>query len=93
MDEERRNGADIKEACRLAAIRRFRAIMMTSVTTCIGLVPLIIENDPMAAPMAIVLFFGLIFSTFLTLIVVPTIYYNSEMRKEKKAGGSGSAVV
>ncbi len=88
MGEERSRGTGVREACRLASLRRFRAIMMTSITTCIGLVPLIIEGDPMAAPMAIVLFFGLIFSTFLTLLVVPTIYYNSEKRKLGKLAAS-----
>lgn len=56
--------------------------MISSVTTCIGLVPLIVSQDPMSAPMAVTLLFGLLFSTILTMVVVPTIYYLRESKKE-----------
>lgn len=74
IDAERAAGADIEEACRQAVRQRFRPIMLSSTTTCIGLVPLVLAGDPMAAPMASVLLFGLLLSTVLTLIVVPVIY-------------------
>lgn len=77
-------GNDVITACKEAISMRYRAIMMTSITTCIGLVPLIIANDPMTAPMASVLLFGLLFSTVLTMVVVPVLYVSSHMEKEKK---------
>ena len=74
MDELRRQGASLMDACRQAVAARFRPIMMSSTTTCIGLVPLILAGDPMTAPMASVLLFGLLFSTVLTMVVVPVLY-------------------
>ena len=82
IDEKRRNGESVREACRSAVAARFRPIMISSVTTCIGLVPLIVSQDPMSAPMAVTLLFGLLFSTILTMVVVPTIYYLRGSKKE-----------
>lgn len=84
IDEKRRNGESVREACRSAVAARFRPIMISSVTTCIGLVPLIVSQDPMSAPMAVTLLFGLLFSTVLTMVVVPTIYY---LRESKNPSG------
>lgn len=84
IDAERRAGSDIRTACRQAVIQRFRPIMLSSVTTCIGLVPLILNGDPMTAPMASVLLFGLLLSTVLTLVVVPTLYTLREEGGRKK---------
>jgi multidrug efflux pump subunit AcrB len=47
---------------------------MTTVTTVFGLMPLILSRDPLFFSMAIILAFGLIFGTILTLDVVPVIY-------------------
>lgn len=74
IDQQRAQGVDIETACQEAVRQRFRPIMLSSITTCIGLVPLVLAGDPMAAPMASVLLFGLLLSTVLTLVVVPTIY-------------------
>lgn len=74
MEAERAAGKTTKEACSSAVELRYRPIMLSSVTTCIGLVPLIVAADPMTAPMASVLMFGLLFSTILTMVVVPTMY-------------------
>lgn len=84
IDEKRSAGMSVREACTMAVKLRFRPIMLSSVTTCIGLIPLLIANDPMTSPMAAVLLFGLIFSTFLTMVVVPTIYNFQEQKKTKK---------
>lgn len=84
IDAQREEGVSVYQACKMAVKLRFRPIMLSSVTTCIGLVPLIIANDPMTSPMAVVLLFGLIFSTVLTMVVVPTIYSMREERRLKK---------
>ncbi len=73
-DSYRLSGESLVDSCKLAMSDRFRPIMLASITTCIGLVPLIISGDSMTSPMASVLLFGLLFSTILTLIVVPTLY-------------------
>lgn len=89
IDAQRNEGVSIEEACHEAVKLRFRPIMISSITTCIGLVPLIISNDPMTSPMAVVLLFGLICSTGLTMVVVPTIYYLRENGREKKRARRG----
>ena len=84
IDAQRKEGIPLKDACHEAVNLRFRPIMISSITTCIGLVPLIISGDPMTSPMAVTLLFGLLFSTVLTMVVVPTIYYLREDRREKR---------
>jgi len=74
MDSQVKEGCNIENACIDAVSVRFRPIVISAVTTCVGLIPLIFSGDPMSAPMAMVLFFGLIFSTVLTMVVVPAMY-------------------
>lgn len=65
------------EAISQAGLRRFRPIMLTTLTTFGGLVPLIFEKSLQAQyiiPMAISLGFGILFSTAITLILVPCLY-------------------
>lgn len=85
MDEGLRQGQTLFEACQNAVDARYRPIMLTTITTCIGLIPLIISKDPMTAPMALVLFFGLLVSTILTMVVVPSFYYMVMQDKTKGA--------
>jgi len=74
IDVERRQGTDPYSAVLTAAISRFRPILMTTVTTVLGVMPLILSTDPLFYSMAIVLASGLIFGTMLTLGVVPVLY-------------------
>ena len=74
IDNSKKLGMSTDEACKDAVNQRYRPIMLSSTTTCIGLVPLIVANDPMTAPMASVLLFGLVFATVLTMVVVPVLY-------------------
>ena len=57
-----------------SAQRRLRPILLTTFTTILGLLPLWIAGGPMWEPMAIAIIFGLLFSTMLTLGVVPIVY-------------------
>lgn len=57
-----------------SAQQRLRPILLTTATTVCGLVPLWLGGGPMWEPMAITIIFGLIFSTMLTLAVVPVLY-------------------
>ena len=68
---------DIATAIRQAGSRRFRPILLTSLTTFFGLVPLMLERSMQAAflvPMAVSLAFGVLFATFITLFLVPIAY-------------------
>ena len=65
-----------REAVIDAATQRFRAIVMTTVTTAGGVAPLIFqkgEGGQLLVPIAVSIAFGLLFGTFLTLVVLPTI--------------------
>jgi len=73
----RGEGENLKDAVSHAAMLRFRPIFLTSVTTFIGLVPLMITASPatfFVIPMAISLAYGVLFATFITLFLVPSLY-------------------
>ncbi len=70
-------GQGLIAAVRAAGVRRFRPIILTSLTTFFGLAPIIFEKSQQARfliPMAISLGFGIIFSTVIALILVPSVY-------------------
>ncbi len=67
----------MNEAVEKAGVARFRAILLTSLTTFAGLIPLILEKSTQAQfliPMAVSLGFGVLLATFVTLILVPVNY-------------------
>jgi len=66
----------VADAVRLAGIRRFRPILLTSLTTFFGLLPLMFDPGSQSAfliPMAVSLGWGIAFATGITLILVPVI--------------------
>jgi multidrug efflux pump subunit AcrB len=76
-NQAHRGGATPGEAIRSAAKRRLRPIMLTSLTTFFGLMPMIFETSVQARfliPMAISLGFGVLFATVIVLVVVPALY-------------------
>src|SRR4029450_3850669 len=73
----RRDGLAIREAVELAGRRRLRPILMTSLATMLGLVPMSIglgEGGELQAPLARVVIGGLLASTMVTLVLVPAVY-------------------
>jgi multidrug efflux pump subunit AcrB len=77
INRKRQQHATLDEAVREAGAGRFRPIMLTSLTTFVGLAPLIMEKSfgaQFMVPMAVSLAFGVVFATFITLILVPTSY-------------------
>jgi multidrug efflux pump subunit AcrB len=69
-----REGKNIESALILAGLRRFRAIVLTTLTTSFGLAPLIIEKSVQAQfliPMVVSIAFGVAFASMLTLILIP----------------------
>ncbi|MFA5537428.1 MAG: efflux RND transporter permease subunit, partial [Bacillota bacterium] len=83
INTERSKGVPLEIACKTAAEKRFRPIILTTVTTIVALTPLILGGDSLFAPMAISLFGGLLVSTILTLIVVPVVYAAVETRAQR----------
>ena len=86
----RAEGHDVVEAARRASRDRFRPVLLTSLTTIAGLVPLLFEQSQQAQvliPLICSLAFGLMASTLLVLIVVPTLYaILADLRPGRAAG-------
>ena len=77
----RDNGISAFEAIHQAGVRRFRPIMLTTLTTFGGLAPMIFETSMQARfliPMAISLGYGILFATTITLVIVPCLYVLQE---------------
>ncbi|MEM9558448.1 MAG: efflux RND transporter permease subunit [Acidobacteriota bacterium] len=77
INRMRREGVALDRAIRAAGKRRFRPILLTTLTTFFGLAPMILETSLQARfliPMAVSLGFGIVFATAITLILVPVIY-------------------
>ncbi len=73
----RASGEPTEKSIREAGVIRFRPIILTSITTFAGLTPLLIERSLQARfliPMAVSLAFGVVFATFITLVLVPVSY-------------------
>lgn len=77
INRRRAQHDDLLHAVRLAGSVRFRPIMLTSLTTFAGLLPMLLEKSLQAQfliPMAVSLAFGVVFATFVTLVLVPCGY-------------------
>ncbi|QDG54202.1 efflux RND transporter permease subunit [Persicimonas caeni] len=90
VNDYRREGRDPLESVASGGARRFRPILLTSLTTFFGLMPMILETSVQARfliPMAISLGFGVLFVTVITLVIVPAAYMAVEDVKQlsKKA--------
>ena len=75
-NKHRAQGADRISAAASAAARRFRPVMLTTLTTALGLAPLLFETSPQAQfliPMAVSLGFGIVISGFMVLFVTPAV--------------------
>jgi multidrug efflux pump subunit AcrB len=76
-NRRRRDGSDAHDAVHASGIQRFRPIVLTTLTTFGGLMPMIFETSRQARfliPMAVSLGFGIVFATLITLLLVPSIY-------------------
>ena len=77
INRYRKDGHNVFDAVLEAGPRRFRPILLTSLTTFFGLFPLLMEKSVQAQfliPMAISLAFGVLFATLITLVIVPSAY-------------------
>ncbi|MDP8229172.1 MAG: efflux RND transporter permease subunit, partial [Candidatus Electryoneaceae bacterium] len=77
INRSRENGMPLRQAVLESGKRRFRPIVLTSLTTFFGLSPMILESSMQAlliVPMAISLGFGVLFATSITLLLIPAMY-------------------
>jgi len=77
INQRRREGASLFEAIVYGGQRRFRPILLTSLTTFFGLMPMIFESSVQARfliPMALSLGWGVLFATFVILLLIPSLY-------------------
>ncbi len=77
INQQVRAGKPLLNAVRESGARRFRPVILTSLTTFVGLVPILLETNLQAQfliPMATSLAFGILFATLITLFLVPSIY-------------------
>jgi len=77
INHARQEGVQLRQAVIDSGTKRFRAIILTSITTAAGLLPILLEKSVQAQyviPMAISVGFGIIFATVITLFLVPALY-------------------
>ena len=87
----REEGEDLYDALVRASVDRFRPIILTSITTFIGLTPILMETSLQAQfliPMVASLSFGVLFATAVTLLFVPCLYMAGATLKQKITGDS-----
>ncbi len=90
VNKQRRAGTNLREAVLNAGVIRFRPIILTSLTTFFGLMPMLLEESTTAQfliPMGISLGFGILFATAITLILVPVnIMVGHDLRQRLRDG-------
>jgi len=77
VNRQRARGIELVDAVRSSGVARFRAVILTSLTTFFGLLPLIFESSTQAQfliPMAVSLGYGILFATLVTLVLIPVNY-------------------
>lgn len=77
VNDLQKEGKSLDEAVRMAGVNRFRAILLTTLTTFFGLAPLLLEKQVQAQflkPMAASLAFGIVFATLITLFLLPILF-------------------
>ncbi|MEA2062176.1 MAG: efflux RND transporter permease subunit, partial [Gemmatimonadota bacterium] len=83
----RARGLDVSSAVTIAGKRRLRPVLMTSLTTIFGMLPMALstgQGSEMWIPLGVTVIGGLSISMIVTLIIVPTIYHIFESRKKKE---------
>ena len=81
IGKETAKGMEISGACIAASTRRLRPILLSTITTVIGLIPLAVGHSQLFKPMAVALMSGLLVSTLLTLVVLPVFVSFTGKRK------------
>ena len=90
INKRREEGMTLRDAILIAGGKRFRPILLTSLTTFAGLMPLIFDRSIQAQfliPMAVSLGFGILFATIITLYLIPASYQISDDIRNLVKGG------
>lgn len=86
INDALKEGHSIEESCIDAVDKRFNAIILSALTTIMGLLPLAVGGNSLFAPMALSLMAGLMVSTVLTMVIIPVVFsasYNLQSKKNK----------
>ncbi len=86
-------GAGLEQAAQEAGARRLRPIFLTSMAAAVGMVPMILSGSSLWSPLASVMAFGLVFSMFFTLLVVPVVFVAVRSRSPKRGTRTAATAV
>jgi HAE1 family hydrophobic/amphiphilic exporter-1 len=96
INQLRRGGKGLRDSVVEGCMTRLRAILMASLDTVAGLIPMALgleRGSELLKPLGIVVAGGLLFSTLLTLILIPVVYEAVETRRERRGIGVHAGVV
>ncbi len=80
-----KEGNNVKDSCVLSVSRRLRPILLASLTTILGIVPLALFGGDFFRPLAVTFMGGMFTSTLLVLFIIPQLYYITNKRKNEAA--------
>lgn len=90
INDLRKEGVPLKDAVVKGASHRLRPVLMTATVAILGLLPASMASgigSDVQRPLATVIVYGLLFSTIITLYILPTLYYKVEQYHETKHSG------
>jgi HAE1 family hydrophobic/amphiphilic exporter-1 len=96
VNQLKARGHETEEALELAGVVRLRPILMTTATTVLGLLPMALglgDGAEIRQPMAVTVIAGLVFSTLLTLVIIPTIYSGVDRLFGRRRGIPGGILL
>jgi outer membrane protein TolC/preprotein translocase subunit SecF len=93
INEKMREGHSLPQAATEAGERRLRPIFLTTMATAAGVLPMILSKSSLWSPLASVMAVGLIWSMFITLLVVPVLFVIVKSRMIKHPSGAVAAAL
>jgi multidrug efflux pump subunit AcrB/outer membrane protein TolC len=93
IHERMKNGIPLEQATLEAGERRLRPIFLTTMAAAVGVTPMIISRSSLWSPLASVIAFGLLFSMFFTLVVIPVLFVVVHGRKLSRKAATSAALI